>query len=200
MKRKSAGRKVAYRLLKEAVAAKDPTAIIEHAVAGHRTGQRKIVRLLDEVARDSGQRHLRTCLMVALGIMDTYMGHRALSRWARAPDPDVRADALEGIAFEKQYFDEALVLSFFRSNVTDAELLSALYALQFWGFAAKRFHLARHLIRPLLDHDNVNVQSFAVEALAESPSNQRLLRRLQDHPSEAVRSAATERLAWRFDP
>jgi HEAT repeat protein len=152
-------------------------------------------------AHQREERELFHALLMALGFTDCPAGHAVLERLVTlSSNPIVRADALEAMAFEEEQFDLELVLPFVSSEATFWEIISALYALLFKGYARKNPGDAFRRIAPLLLHEHPMVRVSAIEVLQEDRSNQNVILELKDDPSEVVRQVVDEaRFYWAQD-
>lgn len=141
------------------------------------------------------ERNLLCNLLLAFGFMDTKRSHAVLARLAcESASHLVRADALEAMAFEKRFFDLDLVLPFLHETTSTPELLSALYAIQYTGYAKNRPDDARERLRPLLNHPYGHVRAYTVDILGNDPSNFSLIETLQDDPHMLVREWVADAL------
>jgi hypothetical protein len=132
-------------------------------------------------------------LLFAIGSMDTKASHAVLVHLIRHSDrPCVRAAAIEATAFESKWFDWDLVLPFLSPKSHQEEIHNALYAVWLQGYARHRPADARKRLRPLLKHPYHWVRYTAVYALADDPSNMRLILGMKNDPVDCVRDAVAE--------
>lgn len=180
-------------------------AAIMLGLEGCRRGLKRLERLIDEMvkaveANDSAwvgppERGLLACVLIAVGHRDTEASHALLARLIRESSSHlVRADALEGTAYEKERFDLDLVLPFTSMRAQPPEILSALYALEFR--ARDRPEEIRERVAPLLAHPYGMIRCFAVRVLMFRDSNLDLILPLTDDPEPQVREAVEEAIRW----
>lgn len=144
----------------------------------------------------SPERSLLRDIFVALGRIDTDEAQGALANIVRrSPNPVVRADAMEAMAFGKNY-DLKLVLPFISISAHEMEICSALYAAEFRTTAA----LARRKITPLLSHPYNHVRYFAILVLRHHRSCRDLISSLKDDPDGRVRGIVADSLRFLDDP
>ncbi|MBX3119305.1 MAG: HEAT repeat domain-containing protein [Fimbriimonadaceae bacterium] len=148
---------------------------------------------------DFPQEGLLSNILVGLGILDSAPSHRFLCRLlSESEHPFVRAEVLEALSFEHEHGDFRIALPYLAPEADVQETLSALYMLEFLGYAGRRPKAAREHISPLLSHENPNVRSFAVSALAQNRSNRALILSLENDPYLSVRAAVLEAI-WKMD-
>ena len=157
------------------------------------TRLQRVVEAYQEEWGGPSERRLLGAILITLGYMDTPRSHAHLARLIRESTSHVvRADALEAVAFEKEQFDFDLVLPFALDRSHPAEILSALYALEFHNYANVRPEEARAVVRPLLVHPYPMVPVFGIGLLMFRASNLDLILPLANDPNEHIRKAVVE--------
>jgi hypothetical protein len=177
------------------------------AVREYRRGVRKLEAVISEfegrveVPQDGerewgdGERQLCRYVLIALGFMDTAEAHAVLERLVlNTKNVEIRADALEAMAFEHEFYDLKLILPFISLGADEPSLLSALYALQFRDYLEKNRADARKRIRPLLKHPSHWVRIYAVNAMSFQRGYRSLILELNDDPDPLVAQAVVEAL------
>ncbi len=136
---------------------------------------------------------LLSALLIASGNVDTRESHSLLLKvLAESRHAQVRGDALEAMAFEDHCFELELVCQYAAFHAEVPEILSAVYALEFHGFAGEHPEQARNVLCPLLSHIHPMVRVYAVRALSFNSSNRNLILALKDDPEAHVRTEVKE--------
>lgn len=140
----------------------------------------------------SPQRDLLADIFIALGRIDTPLSQGVLARFLlTSKNPLVRADAMEAMAFGKN-FDSELVSPYASMEATIPEILSALYALEFNH--RKTPEEVENRLRPLLAHEYPNVRSFCINVMRFNAAHRDLVATMLNDPSQGIREDAAEAL------
>lgn len=148
-------------------------------------------------------------LLDCFGAMDTFQSHQLLlevldggnEKYSKLNDflikrqiYDVRAMALDAMAFEEVFFDTANVAGFLKPDACPHYLLNALYGLMRHGYRISHPEESRMRIMPLLEHSSEKVRYYALETIGYGMENLDLIKKMVNDPDESVRGLAVEML------
>lgn len=176
----------------------DDEAVMESAVLFQQSGYRRGAKTIHEAVQKGikrGSRQVVRELLIALASIDSPVSHRLLlESFLCAEDPELRADCLEAMVYEKKQFDADFVLGCLRDNPEVPVILSALYAFQCKGIAANHQEALGAIVAPLTGHSHPMVRCYALGALGGHPQFKPLVQSFLGDPHPDVAHAARDAL------
>jgi hypothetical protein len=137
------------------------------------------------------EKYLFAYLMDAIGKMDTPASHAVVVQFVNGPTPRIRSCALDAMTWEDKQFDLNLVMPFVSMDLDQAEILSALWVLD-WKRYGRKHREARERLEVFLTSPDPHVRGYAVRVLGQHKANMDLVKSLKDDPDLYVRQEVDE--------